>query len=155
MKNGRRNFSGFIRDNLRFTGGPLLVISDSVCLLYPDGRVLEFIGKVSMDHLRAILSWQTVVKVICNWLGGTLSGPKRPIFRHTSPIFLTVALLRPTKIRFVWQKMVTFFSDVIIFRQDSVPLNQLPNKNTLIISDNQGICQFFDRSNAEREDYEP
>ena len=67
MKNGRRNFSGFIRDNLRFTGGPLLVIGDRVCLLYPDGRVLEFIGKVSMDHLRAILSWQTVVKVICNW----------------------------------------------------------------------------------------
>ena len=45
-----------------------------------------------------------------NWLGGTLSGPKRPIFRPTSQIFLTVALLRPTKIRFVWQKMVTFLS---------------------------------------------
>ena len=45
----------------------------------------------------------------CNWLGGTLSGPKRPIFRHTSQIFLTVALLRPTKIRFVWQKMASFF----------------------------------------------
>jgi hypothetical protein len=36
-----------------------------------------------------------------NYLGGALSGPKRPIFRHTSRIFLTVALLRPTKIRFV------------------------------------------------------
>jgi hypothetical protein len=24
---------------------------------------------------------------ICNCLGGTLSGPKRPIFRHTSQIF--------------------------------------------------------------------
>jgi hypothetical protein len=45
-----------------------------------------------------------------NWLGGTLSGPKRPIFSHTLQIFLTVALLRPTKIRFVWQKMATFLS---------------------------------------------
>jgi hypothetical protein len=27
-----------------------------------------------------------------NWLGGTLSGQKRPIFRPTSQIFLTVAL---------------------------------------------------------------
>jgi hypothetical protein len=35
------------------------------------------------------------------WFGGTLSGPKRPIFRHTSHIFLTVALLRPAKICFV------------------------------------------------------
>ena len=35
---------------------------------------------------------------------------KRPIFRHTSQIFLTVALLRPTKIRFVWQKTTTFLS---------------------------------------------
>ena len=87
MKNGRRNFSGFIRDNLRFTGGPLLVIGDRVCLLYPDGRVLEFIGKVSMDHLRAILSWQTVVKVICNWLGGTLSGPKGPFSAILHPFF--------------------------------------------------------------------
>jgi hypothetical protein len=43
-----------------------------------------------------------------NTLGGTLSGPKRPIFHHTSHIFLTVALLRPTKTRFVWQKMATF-----------------------------------------------
>jgi hypothetical protein len=25
---------------------------------------------------------------ICNWLGGALSGPKRPIFRHTSQIFV-------------------------------------------------------------------
>ena len=24
---------------------------------------------------------------VCNWLGGTLSGPKRPIFCHPSPIF--------------------------------------------------------------------
>jgi hypothetical protein len=45
-----------------------------------------------------------------NWFGGLLSGPKRPIFRHTAYIFLTVALLRPTKIRFVWQKMASFLS---------------------------------------------
>jgi hypothetical protein len=48
--------------------------------------------------------------IFCNWLGGTLSGQKRPIFRHTSQIFLTVAMLRPTKIRFVWQKMASFLS---------------------------------------------
>jgi hypothetical protein len=47
---------------------------------------------------------------ICDWLGGTLSGPKRPIFRHTSQIFFAVALLRPTKTRFVWQKMAAFLS---------------------------------------------
>jgi hypothetical protein len=35
---------------------------------------------------------------------------KVAIFRHTSQIFLTVALLRATKIRFVWQKMATFLS---------------------------------------------
>jgi hypothetical protein len=43
-----------------------------------------------------------------NWFGGTLSGPKRPIFHHAQQIFLTVALLRPAKIRFIWQKMTTF-----------------------------------------------
>ena len=43
------------------------------------------------------------------WLGGTLLGPKRTILRHTSPIFLIVALLRLTKIRFVWQKNGHFF----------------------------------------------
>ena len=44
-----------------------------------------------------------------NWLGGTLSGPKWPISRPTSPIFLTVALLQRTaKLRFVWQKMAVF-----------------------------------------------
>jgi hypothetical protein len=32
-----------------------------------------------------------------NWLGGTLSGLKRPIFRHTLDIFFTVALLRHKK----------------------------------------------------------
>jgi hypothetical protein len=47
--------------------------------------------------------------VFCNWLGGTLSGPKSAIFRSTLNIFLTVALLLPAKIRFVWQKMVAFF----------------------------------------------
>ena len=56
------------------------------------------------------LRWTVVQNIDCNWLGGTLSGPKRRIFRHTSPIFLIVALLRPTKIRFVWQKMATFLS---------------------------------------------
>jgi hypothetical protein len=37
----------------------------------------------------------------CNWLAGSLSGPKSPIFRHTSQFFLTIALLLPTKNRFV------------------------------------------------------
>jgi hypothetical protein len=46
--------------------------------------------------------------LVCNWLGGTLYGLKRPIFRHISLIFLTVALLRPTKISFAWQKMAIF-----------------------------------------------
>ena len=45
-----------------------------------------------------------------NGFGGALSGPKRSIFCHTSQVFLTVALLRPAKTRFVWQKMATFFS---------------------------------------------
>jgi hypothetical protein len=45
-----------------------------------------------------------------NWLGGTAPGPKRPIFRHTSPILQALALLRPAKISFFWQKMVTFLS---------------------------------------------
>jgi hypothetical protein len=74
-----------------------------------------------------------------------------PYFTHFFDRSAATAYKNPLRLA----KMVTFFSDVIIFRQDSVPLNQLPNKNTLIISDNQGICQFFDRSNAEREDYEP
>ncbi len=48
---------------------------------------------------------------VCNWLGGTLTGTKKPISRPTSPIFLTVALLQRTaKIRFVWQKMTAFLS---------------------------------------------
>jgi hypothetical protein len=47
---------------------------------------------------------------ICNYLAGSLSGPKSPIFRHTSQFFLTVALLRPAKNRFVWQKMDPFLS---------------------------------------------
>jgi hypothetical protein len=42
-------------------------------------------------------------------LNDPLSGPKKPIFRHIPHIFLTVALLRPAKTRFVWQKMATFF----------------------------------------------
>jgi hypothetical protein len=46
----------------------------------------------------------------CNYLAGSLSGPKSPIFRHTSQFFLTVALLRPAKNRFVWQKMEPFLS---------------------------------------------
>jgi hypothetical protein len=45
-----------------------------------------------------------------NYLAGSLSGPKSPIFRHTSQFFLTVALLRPAKNRFVWQKMDPFLS---------------------------------------------
>ena len=44
---------------------------------------------------------------ISNWLVGTLSEAKRPIFRHTGQIFLTAAVLRPAKIWFVWQKMAT------------------------------------------------
>ena len=37
---------------------PESAVSDScVRLLYPDGRVLEFVGEGSMDHLRAVLSW--------------------------------------------------------------------------------------------------
>jgi hypothetical protein len=52
-----------------------------------------------------------------NWLGGTLAGPKRPIFRHTAQIFLTVALQRPAKIRFVWQKMGAFLSQTRPFSQ--------------------------------------
>jgi hypothetical protein len=37
---------------------PAVVESDSyVRLLYPDGRVLEFVGEGSMPHLRAVLSW--------------------------------------------------------------------------------------------------
>jgi hypothetical protein len=53
---------------------------------------------------------QRATRLKSNWLDGTLSGPKRPIFRHTLQIFLTVALLWPTKIHFVWQKMATFLS---------------------------------------------
>jgi hypothetical protein len=48
----------------------------------------------------------------CNYLAGSLSGPKSPIFRHTSQFFLTVALLRPAKNRFVWQKMDPFLSQM-------------------------------------------
>ena len=33
------------------------VYESCVPLLYPDGRVLEFVGEGSMDHLRAVLSW--------------------------------------------------------------------------------------------------
>ncbi len=37
---------------------PEVAESDSyVRLLYPDGRVLEFVGEGSMRHLRAVLSW--------------------------------------------------------------------------------------------------
>jgi hypothetical protein len=36
-----------------------------------------------------------------NWLGGTLSGPKSPVFHHTPQIFLTIARLWPVKIRVV------------------------------------------------------
>jgi hypothetical protein len=46
----------------------------------------------------------------CNYLAGSLSGQKSPIFRNTSQFFLTVALLRPAKNRFVWQKMDPFLS---------------------------------------------
>jgi hypothetical protein len=52
-------------------------------------------------------SWNNFFR---NYLAGSLSGPKSPIFRHTSQFFLTVALLRPAKNRFVWQKMDPFLS---------------------------------------------
>jgi hypothetical protein len=70
-----------------------------ICLLLPKNQLQQAVDQQTLQLFRK-----------CNWLGGTLSGPKRPIFRHTSQIFLTVALLQPTKIRFVWQKMVTFLS---------------------------------------------
>jgi hypothetical protein len=53
-----------------------------------------------------------------NWLAGSLSGPKSPIFRHTSQFFLTIALLWPAKNRFVWQKMDPFLAQ-------TRPANQL------------------------------
>jgi hypothetical protein len=65
-------------------------------------------GYLELSYLSSFTTHATII--FSNWLGGTLSGPKRPIFRHTSQIFFTVALLRPTKIRFVWQKMATFLS---------------------------------------------
>ncbi len=37
-----------------------------------------------------------------NWLGGTLLGPKRTILRHTSPIFLIVALKNPLRLAKKW-----------------------------------------------------
>jgi hypothetical protein len=57
-----------------------------------------------------------------NWLAGSLSGPKSPIFRHTSQFFLTVALLWPAKNRFVWRKMGPFLAQ-------TRPANQLRKKN--------------------------
>jgi hypothetical protein len=70
-----------------------------------------FYGRESSQKawFQFVTRWQHI-NFRSNWLGGTLSGQKRPIFRHTSQIFLTVALLRPTKIRFVWQKTATFLS---------------------------------------------
>ncbi len=56
------------------------------------------------QHLRCF------VLFCCNYLAGSLSGPKSPIFRHTSQFFLTVALLRPAKNRFVWQKIDPLWS---------------------------------------------
>jgi hypothetical protein len=55
----------------------------------------------------------------CNWLAGSLSGPKSPIFRHTLRFFLTIALLWPSKNRFVWRKMDPFLAQ-------TRPANQLP-----------------------------
>jgi hypothetical protein len=54
----------------------------------------------------------------CNWLAGSLSGLKSPIFRHTSRFFLTIALLWPAKNPFVWRKMDPFLAQ-------TRPANQL------------------------------
>jgi hypothetical protein len=56
---------------------------------------------------------------LCNWLAGSLSGQKSPIFRHTSQFFLTIALLWPAKNRFVWRKTGPFLAQ-------TRPANQLP-----------------------------
>jgi hypothetical protein len=56
-----------------------------------------------------------------NWLAGSLSGPKSPIFRHTSQFFLTIALLWPAKNRFVWRKTGSFLAQ-------TRPANQLQLK---------------------------
>jgi hypothetical protein len=56
-----------------------------------------------------------------NWLAGSLSGQKSPIFHHTSQFFLTIALLWPAKNRFVWQKMYPFLAQ-------TRPANQLQIK---------------------------
>jgi hypothetical protein len=53
-----------------------------------------------------------------NWLAGSLSGQKSPIFRHTLQFFLTIALLWPAKNRFVWRKMDPFLAQ-------TRPANQL------------------------------
>ncbi|MGI9161099.1 MAG: hypothetical protein ACR2K1_15235, partial [Saprospiraceae bacterium] len=59
-----------------------------------------------------------LVGIFCNWLAGSLSGPKSPISRHTSRFFLTIALLWPAKNRFVWRKMGPFLAQ-------TRPANQL------------------------------
>jgi hypothetical protein len=64
------------------------------------------------------------VFLICNWLAGSLSGPKSPIFRHTSQFFLTIALLWPAKNRFVWRKMDPFLAQ-------TRPANQLPKQKAI------------------------
>jgi hypothetical protein len=61
------------------------------------------------------------VKNKSNWLAGSLSGPKSPIFRHTLQFFLTIALLWPAKNRFVWRKMGPFLAQ-------TRPANQLQIK---------------------------
>jgi hypothetical protein len=59
-----------------------------------------------------------------NWLAGSLSGPKSPIFRQTKRFFLTIALLWPAKNRFVWRKMDPFLAQ-------TRPANQLQRKKAV------------------------
>jgi hypothetical protein len=54
---------------------------------------------------------RTPILFLGNWLGGTLSGPKRSIFRHISPIFLTVAAQRSKKSASTGKKWPLYVSD--------------------------------------------
>jgi hypothetical protein len=42
---------------------------------------------VCFSVLPSYFTQYSLLNTFCNWLGGTLSGPKSPVFRHTSHIF--------------------------------------------------------------------
>jgi hypothetical protein len=57
---------------------------------------------------QTVPTWHETGVVFWKNLGGRLSGPKRVVLCHISPVFLTVSLLRPAKTGFFWQKVVAF-----------------------------------------------